>query len=71
MINNSYILAVGKKDEERLSIVNELFGETSRALLLKAGLSSGMHVLEIGCGTGNMTGWIAKSAEKNNTLVSC
>lgn len=40
MSSNSYLIAVGKKDEERLSILNELFGETSRNLLLKAGLVS-------------------------------
>ena len=70
MSSNSYLIAVGKKDEERLSILNELFGETSRNLLLKAGLVSGMRVLEIGCGTGNMTGWIAEQVGKNGHVTA-
>ncbi|MCX7121677.1 MAG: methyltransferase domain-containing protein, partial [Gammaproteobacteria bacterium] len=47
-----------------------LFGETSRNLLLKAGLVSGMRVLEIGCGTGNMTGWIADQVGKNGHVTA-
>lgn len=70
MNKNSYLLAVGKKDEERLSLLNTLFSETSQRLLLKAGLTAGMRVLEIGCGTGNMTGWIANQVGKDGKVVA-
>lgn len=68
--DNSYLIAVGKKDEARLLILNELFGETSQNLLLKAGLNSGMKVLEIGCGTGNMTGWIASQVGESGCVTA-
>lgn len=70
MDQNSYLIGVGKKDEERLSILNRLFGETSQNLLLKAGLVSGQRVLEIGCGTGNMTRWIAEKVGKNGHVAA-
>ena len=40
--------------------MNQLFQKTSRNLLLQAGLTKGNHVLEVGCGTGEMTCWIAE-----------
>ncbi len=58
--SNNYILGVGEQGKERLTILNELFKKTSRNLLLQAGLTKGNHVLEIGCGTGEMTCWIAE-----------
>lgn len=70
MQKNSYLLGVGRKDEERLALLNELFGETSRHFLLKAGLRSGQRVLEIGCGTGNMTGWIADQVGKQGHVTA-
>ena len=35
MKENSYVIGVGKDDEERLSLLNELFGKTSKDFLLK------------------------------------
>ena len=70
MKENNYIIGVGKDDEERLSLLNELFGKTSKDLLLKAGLTPGMRILEVGCGTGNMTRWIAKQIGDNGHVTA-
>ena len=70
MKENHYVIGVGKDDEERLSLLNELFGKTSKDLLLKAGLTQGMRVLEVGCGTGNMTRWIAKQVGDNGHVTA-
>lgn len=67
---NTYVIGVGKEDEERLSLLNELFGKTSKNLLLKAGLTPGMRILEVGCGTGNMTKWIAKQIGDNGLVTA-
>jgi ubiquinone/menaquinone biosynthesis C-methylase UbiE len=68
--SNTYLLAVGKKGEERLGILNELFGPTSHELLLRVGLKKGMRVLDVGCGTGNMTEWIAEQVGTEGSLVA-
>jgi ubiquinone/menaquinone biosynthesis C-methylase UbiE len=56
----SYLLQVGDAGKERLGILNEIFSESSYQLLHWAGITQGSTVLEIGCGTGNMTCWIAQ-----------
>ena len=70
MKETNYIIGVGKDDEERLSLLNELFGKTRKDLLLKAGLTPGMRVLEVGCDTGNMTRWIAKQVGDNGHVTA-
>lgn len=56
----SYILKTGNAGKERLAILNELMAPYSTQLLMRAGLVANKKVLEIGCGSGNMTSWIAK-----------
>lgn len=70
MRKKTYVIGVGEEDEQRLSLLNEVFGETSRNLLLKAGLKQDMRVLEIGCGTGNMTKFIASQVGHNGTVCA-
>lgn len=55
-----YILATGAQDVERLRLLNQVYGSASHVLLRQAGLAEGFRVAEIGCGTGNMTCWIAR-----------
>ncbi len=55
-----YILATGAKDAKRLEILNQAYGPASESVLRRAGLGEGLRVAEIGCGTGNMTRWIAQ-----------
>jgi ubiquinone/menaquinone biosynthesis C-methylase UbiE len=55
-----YILATGEQAAERLFLLNEIFGPGTRELLLVAGISPGMCVVEIGCGTGLVSLWMAQ-----------
>ncbi len=59
-MSNDYLLAQGAADVDRLAILNHLYGPPSEALLTEAGLKPGMRVAEIGCGSGNMTCWMAQ-----------
>jgi SAM-dependent methyltransferase len=58
---NDYLLAQGAADVDRLALLNQVFGPPSEALLVRAGLKPGSSVAEIGCGSGNMTCWLAKA----------
>jgi SAM-dependent methyltransferase len=55
-----YILSTGEQAAERLFLLNEIFGPGTRELLLVAGISPGMRVVEIGCGTGLVSLWMAQ-----------
>jgi len=55
-----YILPTGAADVERLSLLNQIYGPSSEALLRASGITRGMRVLEVGCGSGNMTLWLAR-----------
>lgn len=59
-MSKDYMLAQGSADVDRLALLNQLYGPPSEALLLEAGLQPGMRVVEIGCGSGNMTCWLAE-----------
>lgn len=65
MLNNperkdgQYINKVGFDGAFRLHILNEVHGAYSREFLQRIGLTKGMSVLDIGCGTGTMSCWIA------------
>ena len=58
--DNNYFLAVGEKDSLRLDIVEKIYGKSSRLLFSEIGLHMGMNVLDVGCGNGNVSCWLAK-----------
>ncbi len=60
MQQNTYLLGVGEQGSYRLDLLHELFEPISTAFLSQAGIKQGNTVLEIGCGNGNMTCWLAE-----------
>jgi ubiquinone/menaquinone biosynthesis C-methylase UbiE len=65
-----YLLSVGEKGALRLELQSKMIANSSQAFLQKAGLSSGMNVLEIGCGTGPMTVWLAQQVGPNGHVYA-
>ena len=67
---SKYLLQVGDKGFDRLKFINDVFGEHSRNFLSRSGLREGMRVLELGCGTGSMTTWIANAVGKKGRVIA-
>jgi tRNA A58 N-methylase Trm61 len=64
-----YILATGAQDVERLRLLNKVYGPASHAVLRQAGLAEGWRVAEIGCGSGNVTCWMARQVGPRGTVI--
>lgn len=61
MNNVSYVLYVGQHDIHRLAKSDHIYGPGSRSFLKRyANIKAGMQVLDMGCGTGNMSLWMAE-----------
>ncbi len=67
---SEYVLEVGRKGFDRLKFINDVFGEHSRAFLNRAGLREGQCVLELGCGAGSMTTWIAAEVGNSGRVIA-
>lgn len=70
MTIEKYSLQVGKAGEERLQLVNKLYNPASQRFLQNCGLNSAKRVLEVGCGTGIMTCWLAKQIISSGIVVA-
>lgn len=70
VIMSEYVLQVGNKGFDRLKFINDIFGEHSRNFLRRSGLTEGLRVLELGCGTGSMTTWIANAVGNGGQVVA-
>ncbi|HLB56325.1 MAG TPA: class I SAM-dependent methyltransferase [Coxiellaceae bacterium] len=53
--NPNYLLEVGKADQQRLEILHKIYSPFTVEFLKNAGLKTGMHVAEVGCGEGDMS----------------
>lgn len=57
---SKYTLQVGKDGEERLDILNELYNPLSQNFIKKLGINERKNILDVACGTGEMSCWIAQ-----------
>jgi ubiquinone/menaquinone biosynthesis C-methylase UbiE len=69
MSKEKYIVEIGEEGSEGLGKLDHFFNPTTQEFLLSAGLKPGMTVLDIGCGSGVMTGWIAKVVGENGKVI--
>ena len=54
-IRTDYVLGHSDRELERLRRQGALFSDLTRDLLVRAGLKKAMHVLDIGCGVGDVS----------------
>ncbi len=59
-MSHIYALQVGQSGSARLDLQHSLIKNDSELHVLEAGLKAGMHILELGCGSGAMTTWFAQ-----------
>lgn len=67
--NRSYLFNVGVADQERLAILAEVYGSGSQAFLQTHALPRARTVLDIGCGHGQMTFWMAQQLQARGGKV--
>lgn len=67
--NHKYHLKTGVAGEEQLDNLDRVFGKASREFLNHIGLRKGMSVLDVGCGVGNLSCWLAEQVGPDGRIV--
>ncbi len=67
-MTTTYLLEVGARGADRLALIHDIYGPTSRRVLSQVDLR-GKRVLELACGTGTMTRFLAKEVGPNGFVV--
>lgn len=70
MSSEKYIVDIGEQGSEGLGKLDYCFNQTTREFLLRAGLKQAASVLDIGCGSGVMTCWIAEQLGAAGKVVA-
>jgi cyclopropane fatty-acyl-phospholipid synthase-like methyltransferase len=69
MKQEKYIADIGKDGSRGLGTLDHCFNQTTQAFLLSSGLKPGMTILDIGCGSGVMTCWMAQQVGPKGKVI--
>ncbi|HEX4154615.1 MAG TPA: class I SAM-dependent methyltransferase [Acidobacteriaceae bacterium] len=69
-VGDDYVLKTGGSGAERLRLLDKVYGASTRRMLLEAGLKPGMRVLDMACGVGTVTCWIAGQVGETGSVVA-
>ncbi len=67
---DSYGFIYGSDGQKSIAVVDQFFNPNTQAFLLKSGLKPGMKVLEIGCGSGSMSCWLAEQVGNEGIVIA-
>ena len=70
MREDKYEFEVGEKGQEGLDILDVMFNANTKQHILAAGIRPGMHVLDIGCGRGAMSVWLAEQGGNKGSVIA-
>ena len=68
--SENYCFEISKKGQQSLDILDRCFNASTQKFLIKNGLTKNQHILDIGCGTGTMSRWIAEQVGENGTVLA-
>jgi ubiquinone/menaquinone biosynthesis C-methylase UbiE len=69
-VGDDYVLTTGDSGADRLRLLDKVYGASTRRMLLEAGLRPGMRVLDVACGVGTVTCWIAEKVGSSGEVVA-
>jgi ubiquinone/menaquinone biosynthesis C-methylase UbiE len=69
-MNEEYGFEIGKEGQKSLEIFDKTFNEHTKYFLERHGLRSGMHILDIGCGLGLMTQYLAEKVGPTGSVTA-
>jgi ubiquinone/menaquinone biosynthesis C-methylase UbiE len=69
-VGDDYVLTTGDSGADRLRLLDKVYGASTRRVLLEAGLKPGMRVLDMACGVGTVTCWIAEQVGGSGAVVA-
>lgn len=70
MSDDTYHLPVGERGRAQRIIHNQLRNPTTQQFLLAHGLRPGLRILELGCGIGIMSAWLAEQVGPQGNVVA-
>jgi FkbM family methyltransferase len=70
MSDEKYIADIGEQGSEGLGKLDYCFNLTTKEFLLSVGLKQAKSILDIGCGSGVMTCWMAEQIGNNGKIIA-
>lgn len=64
-----YVIRGGAEGRERLRLLAQLFGPSTRALIARVGIASGAGCLDVGCGGGDVTLELARAVGTTGRVI--
>ncbi len=69
-VSDVYVLGTGEAAADRLRLLDEVYGPSTRKLLMDAGLGPGTRALDLACGIGAVSCWMAAQVGPMGSVVA-